>query len=64
MDIPPSRHKVSTDCDEFVIDSEFEYIKDLGQGSYGGVIEARHKRSHEKCAIRKIAHIDIKVRSR
>jgi len=43
-----------------VIDSEYEYVKDLGQGAYGCVLAARHKRSGEGCAIKKITNINSK----
>lgn len=63
MSIPPNRHSFTAVGQQFVIDSEYEYIKDLGQGAYGCVIAARHRRSGEGCAIKKITNINSKVRS-
>ena len=57
----PPRHTVTAVGQSFVIDSEYEYVKDLGQGAYGCVLAARHKRSGEGCAIKKITNINSKV---
>lgn len=62
MALPQKRRLVSTDWDHFIIDSEYEYVKALGQGAYGSVIMAQHQHSLEKCAIKNIARIDVKVR--
>lgn len=45
----------------FVIDSEYQFVKELGQGAYGCVIAAKHKRTGEGCAIKKITSINTKV---
>ena len=58
----PPRHSVQAMGQGFIIDSEYEYIKDLGQGAYGCVLAARHRRSGDGCAIKKITNIDTKVR--
>ncbi|KAF8320411.1 kinase-like protein [Clavulina sp. PMI_390] len=60
MAIPPNRHQIQAVGQQFVIDSEYEYVKDLGQGAYGCVIAARHRRSGEGCAIKKITNINSK----
>ncbi len=59
----PPRHTVQAMGQSFVIDSEYEYIKDLGQGAYGCVLAARHRRSGDGCAIKKITNVNTKVRS-
>lgn len=56
----PNRHQFTAVGQQFVIDSEYEYVKDLGQGAYGCVIAARHRRSGEGCAIKKITNINSK----
>jgi hypothetical protein len=45
----------------FVVDAEYEFVKELGQGAYGCVVSARHRRSGEGCAIKKITNINTKV---
>jgi mitogen-activated protein kinase 7 len=45
----------------FVVDAEYEYVKEVSQGAYGCVVAARHRRSGEGCAIKKIVNISIKV---
>jgi len=45
----------------FVVDSEYEFVKELGQGTYGSVIAVKHKRTGKKCAIKKIPNINTKV---
>jgi len=60
MAIPANRHQITAVGQPFVIDSEYEYIKDLGQGAYGCVVAARHRRSGEGCAIKKITNINSK----
>lgn len=62
MAYAPNRHQFTAVGQQFVIDSEYEYVKDLGQGAYGCVIAARHRRSGEGCAIKKITNINSKVR--
>lgn len=46
----------------FVVDSEYQFVKELGQGAYGCVVAAKHKRTGEGCAIKKITSINTKVR--
>jgi len=45
----------------FVVDSEYQFVKELGQGAYGCVVAAKHKRTGEVCAIKKITSINTKV---
>jgi len=55
------RHTLTALKTTFVIDSEYEFCKELGQGAYGCVIAAKHKRTGEGCAIKKITNINTKV---
>ncbi|CAE6388291.1 unnamed protein product [Rhizoctonia solani] len=45
---------------QFVIDAEYQFVKELGQGAYGCVLAAKHRRSGEGCAIKKITNIFTK----
>jgi serine/threonine protein kinase len=56
-----TRHSFSALQQTFIVDSEYEFVKELGQGAYGCVIAAKHKRSGEGCAIKKITNINTKV---
>lgn len=56
------RHSFTALNSTFVVDSEYQYVKELGQGAYGCVVAARHRRSGEGCAIKKITNINTKVR--
>ncbi|KAF8706762.1 protein kinase superfamily, partial [Rhizoctonia solani] len=46
---------------QFIIDAEYQFVKELGQGAYGCVLAAKHRRSGEGCAIKKITNIFTKV---
>ncbi|KAJ7072610.1 kinase-like domain-containing protein [Mycena amicta] len=54
------RHSFSALNSTFVVDSEYQFVKELGQGAYGCVVSARHRRSGEGCAIKKITNINTK----
>ncbi|KAJ7591385.1 kinase-like domain-containing protein [Mycena floridula] len=54
------RHSFTALNSTFVVDSEYQYVKELGQGAYGCVVAARHRRSGEGCAIKKITNINTK----
>jgi mitogen-activated protein kinase 7 len=56
------RHTFTALNSTFVVDAEYQYVKELGQGAYGCVVAARHRRSGEGCAIKKITNINTKVR--
>lgn len=56
------RHSFQALNSTFVVDSEYQYVKELGQGAYGCVVAAKHRRSGESCAIKKITNINTKVR--
>jgi serine/threonine protein kinase len=45
----------------FVVDSEYEFVKELGQGTYGSVIAVKLKHTGKKCAVKKIPNISTKV---
>ena len=55
------RHSFTALNSTFVVDSEYEFVKELGQGAYGCVVAARHRRSGEGCAIKKITNINTKA---
>ncbi|KAJ7874828.1 kinase-like domain-containing protein [Mycena olivaceomarginata] len=54
------RHSFTALNSNFVVDSEYQFVKELGQGAYGCVVAARHRRSGEGCAIKKITNINTK----
>lgn len=56
------RHSFTALNSNFCVDSEYQFVKELGQGAYGCVVAARHRRSGEGCAIKKITNINTKVR--
>jgi serine/threonine protein kinase len=56
------RHSFTALNSNFVVDSEYQFVKELGQGAYGCVVAARHRQSGEGCAIKKITNINTKVR--
>jgi serine/threonine protein kinase len=55
------RHSFVALGQTFVVDSEYQFVKELGQGAYGCVVAAKHRRSGEGCAIKKITNINTKV---
>ena len=46
---------------DFIVGDRYNVTKELGQGAYGCVVAARHRRSGEGCAIKKITNINTKV---
>ncbi|THH04300.1 hypothetical protein EW145_g5624 [Phellinidium pouzarii] len=54
------RHQFTALNSVFIVDAEYEFTKELGQGAYGCVVAARHRRSGEGCAIKKITNINTK----
>lgn len=58
------RHSFTALNSTFIVDSEYQFVKELGQGAYGCVVSAKHRRSGEGCAIKKITNINTKVRLR
>ena len=57
------RHRFTALNSVFVVDAEYQFAKELGQGAYGCVVAATHRRSGEGCAIKKITNINTKVRT-
>jgi serine/threonine protein kinase len=55
------RHTFTALNSAFVVDAEYQFVKELGQGAYGCVVAARHRRSGDGCAIKKITNINNKV---
>lgn len=41
----------------FLVDAEYEVSKELGQGAYGCVAAATHRRTGESVAIKKITNV-------
>lgn len=58
------RHSFTALNSLFVVQPEYVYVKELGQGAYGCVVAAKHQSSGEGCAIKKITNINTKVWSR
>lgn len=56
------RHSFQAINATFIVDAEYIFVKELGQGAYGCVVAARHRKSGEGCAIKKITNINTKVR--
>jgi serine/threonine protein kinase len=56
------RHSFTALNSTFVVDSEYQFVKELGQGAYGCVVAAKHRRTGDGCAIKKITNINTKVR--
>ena len=57
-----SRHQFQALNSTFVVDADYTFVKELGQGAYGCVVAARNRRTNEACAIKKITNINTKVR--
>ncbi|KAH9073079.1 CMGC/MAPK/ERK protein kinase [Lactarius deliciosus] len=54
------RHSFTALNSTFVVDWEYQFVKELGQGAYGCVVAAKHRRSGDGCAIKKITNINTK----
>lgn len=54
------RHSFTALNSTFIVDSEYQFVKELGQGAYGCVVSAKHRRTGEGCAIKKITNINTK----
>jgi serine/threonine protein kinase len=55
------RHSFVALNSTFVVDHEYQFVKELGQGAYGCVVAAKHAKTGEGCAIKKITNINTKV---
>ncbi|KAG6834897.1 hypothetical protein H0H93_006586, partial [Arthromyces matolae] len=56
-----SRYTFTALKSTFVVDSQYQFVKELGQGAYGAVVAAAHQKTGEGCAIKKITHISSKI---
>ncbi|KNZ81139.1 Mitogen-activated protein kinase SLT2/MPK1 [Termitomyces sp. J132] len=54
------RHSFTALDTTFVIDSEYQFVKALGQGAYGCVVATSHRETGDGCAVKKITHINTK----
>ncbi|CCM04386.1 uncharacterized protein FIBRA_06561 [Fibroporia radiculosa] len=54
------RHTFTALNSTFIVDSEYQFVKELGQGAYGCVVSAKHRRTGDGCAIKKITNINTK----
>ena len=61
INIIMQRHSFNALNSNFIVDSEYQFVKELGQGAYGCVVAAKHRRTGEGCAIKKITNINTKV---
>jgi len=55
------RHSFNALNSTFFVDYEYQFVKELGQGAYGCVVAAKHRRTGDGCAIKKITNINTKV---
>lgn len=55
------RHSFTALNSTFIVDSNYQFVKELGQGAYGCVVAARHRQTTEGCAIKKITNINTKA---
>ncbi|KAH9815592.1 kinase-like domain-containing protein [Melampsora americana] len=56
----PRRHAFPVLNDQFLVDEDYEFIKELGQGAYGVVCAAKSQRTGESVAIKKVTKIFTK----
>lgn len=61
MAFDAQRHAFKALQQTFVVDQDYVFHKELGQGAYGLVVAAKNKRTGEGCAIKKITNIGTKV---
>ena len=62
MSFDTQRHAFKALQQTFVVDQDYVFHKELGQGAYGLVVAAKNRRTGEGCAIKKITNIGTKVR--
>lgn len=55
-----TRHQFQALNSTFIVDADYTFVKELGQGAYGCVVAARNRRTNEGCAIKKITNINTK----
>jgi serine/threonine protein kinase len=61
MAFEAQRHAFKALQQTFVVDQDYTFHKELGQGAYGLVVAAKNRRTGEGCAIKKITNIGTKV---
>lgn len=47
-----------------MVDSKYEFIKQIGHGAYGFVVSAINKKTNQKVAIKKVKHLNTEGRKR
>ncbi|KAF5321145.1 hypothetical protein D9619_000157 [Psilocybe cf. subviscida] len=55
------RHSFTAFNSVFVVDAEYQFVKELYRGYYECAVSVRHSRSGEGCAIKKIINVNTKV---
>lgn len=60
MAFDAQRHAFKALQQTFVVDQDYSFHKELGQGAYGLVVAAKNRRTGEGCAIKKITNIGTK----
>ncbi|MBW0522551.1 hypothetical protein O181_062266 [Austropuccinia psidii MF-1] len=58
--ILPRRHAFPVLNDQFFVDADYEFVKELGQGAYGIVCAARNSKTGQSVAIKKVTKIFTK----
>ena len=48
----PQRHSFTALNSTFIVDAEYQFVKELGQGAYGCVVAAKHRRSGVLAAVK------------
>jgi serine/threonine protein kinase len=61
MAFEAQRHSFRALQQTFIVDQDYTFHKELGQGAYGLVVAAKNRRTGEGCAIKKITNIGTKV---
>ncbi|KAG8814112.1 Mitogen-activated protein kinase [Serendipita sp. 399] len=61
MAFDAQRHAFKALQQTFIVDQDYIFHKELGQGAYGLVVAAKNRRTGEGCAIKKITNIGTKI---
>ena len=59
--IEVQRHAFNALNSTFIVGSDYQFVKELGEGASGRVIAAKHLPTGEGCAIKKITNINTNV---
>ncbi|KAI5478903.1 hypothetical protein MNV49_004537 [Pseudohyphozyma bogoriensis] len=54
------RHAFPVLTEQFLVDSAYDYVKELGQGAYGVVCSARNRETGDSVAIKKVTKVFTK----